>query len=84
MRPLAFSVIDVVGAALWSVTIGLAGLAIVHGLELLVADLHQHEWLVATGLLAAVSLVLLVIHGLDCKTFVIVERLLGKVIRRKD
>jgi hypothetical protein len=61
-----------------------AGLAIVHGLELLVADLHQHEWLVATGLLAAVSLVLLVIHGRDWKTFVIVERLLGEVIRRKD
>lgn len=84
MRPLTFTAIDLIGAAVWSVTIGFAGVAIGQALHLVVSDLHRHEWLVAGVLLFVVSVVIVLMHGRDWKGFVLVERLLAKIIRKKE
>lgn len=58
IRPLVFTVIDLVGAAAWALTFGLAGYSVGHVLERLWADLRQHEWQIALGLFLLALLVL--------------------------
>jgi len=56
--------LDVAGAVLWSVVIGLAGWAIGESLEALIGDIRRHEALIALGLLA-VSFAILAFRGRD-------------------
>lgn len=75
MRPAVFLGLDLAGAALWSVTIGLAGWAIGHSLEVLAGDIRRHEGSIAVGLLV-VTFVLLAFRGRDWRGAVVAERLL--------
>jgi len=50
MSRLRFTLQDVAGSIIWAGTLGLAGYAVGHVLELLVADLRAHEWWVALAL----------------------------------
>lgn len=58
----AFTMIDLGGAALWSVVVGLAGYAIGHALETLLADLRRYEWPIAAAFLVA-ALAVLAVRG---------------------
>lgn len=75
MSPGVFACVDVAGAALWSITIGLAGVAIGHGLEALVGDIRRHEAVIAIGLLV-VTFAVLAIRGRDWKGAAAAEKLL--------
>lgn len=75
MRPIVFLGLDVLGAVLWSVVIGLAGWAIGQSLEVLIGDVRRHEALVAVGLLA-VMMVILAFRGRDYRGAVVAEKLL--------
>jgi membrane protein DedA with SNARE-associated domain len=75
MSPARFAGLDVAGAVLWSLVIGLAGVAIGNGLEVLVGDVRRHEGAVAITLLV-VTFVLLAFRGRDWRGAVVAERLL--------
>ncbi|MEZ5319502.1 MAG: DedA family protein [Vicinamibacterales bacterium] len=77
MRAGLFSAVDLAGSAVWAVTIGLAGVAIGRGLELIVEDLHRHEGLVALVILLVV-VVGLAVRGRDWKGGALVEHLVGR------
>lgn len=64
MSPVRFTLADILGSIVWSGSIGLAGYAIGHLLELLVDDLRAHEWWVAAALLIGM-LALLARRGRD-------------------
>lgn len=66
MSPGAFIVIDLGGAALWSMVIGLAGYSIGHVLETLLEDLRRYEWPIA-GALLMTALAVLAVRGRDWK-----------------
>jgi len=53
-----FTAADVTGAVIWTGVFGLAGRAISHLLEVLIADVHRHEIAVAFGILGAGTLAL--------------------------
>ena len=80
MRPLAFSAVDLAGSAVWAVTVGLAGVAIGHALELVIADLQTHEWLVA-GVLMGLVVLVLAFRGRDWEAGAIVEHELEETFR---
>ena len=61
-----FILIDLVGAALWSVLVGLAGYSIGRAMQTLLGDLRRHEWLIAGALLMA-ALALVAVLGRDWK-----------------
>jgi membrane protein DedA with SNARE-associated domain len=75
MRPLVFLGLDVAGAALWSLVIGLAGWAIGQSLEVLIGDIRRHEALVALTVLVA-ALIILAFRGRDYRGAVVAEKLL--------
>lgn len=75
MSPAVFTGVDLAGAALWSVAVGLAGWAIGHGLEVLAGDIRRHEGLIALGLLL-VTFAALAIRGRDWRGAAVAERLL--------
>jgi len=58
MSAVRFALVDALGAAVWSVAIGLAGYAIGQALEYLIADVRRHEWWIAAVLLIAVLIAL--------------------------
>ncbi len=59
MRRARFSIVNAAGALLWSVSVGLAGYFLGHGLELWMTNIRRHEWEIAALLLIAVFLILL-------------------------
>ena len=64
MSPLRFTIGDVAGSIVWSVTVGLAGFAIGQLLEQWVEDLRRYEWWIALALFCGV-LAALAWHGRD-------------------
>jgi membrane protein DedA with SNARE-associated domain len=75
MRPIVFLALDLAGAALWSLIIGLAGLAIGESLEVLIGDIRRHEWPVALAVLG-VTMLILSFRGRDYSGVVVAEKLL--------
>jgi membrane protein DedA with SNARE-associated domain len=75
MSPAVFAGIDLMGASLWSMVIGMAGWAIGHGLEVLAGDIRRHEGAIAIGLLV-VTFVVLAIRGRDWRGAAAAEGLL--------
>jgi membrane protein DedA with SNARE-associated domain len=75
MRPAVFTGVDLAGAVLWSLVIGLAGWAIGNGLEVLVGNIRRHEGAIAITLLV-VTFVLLAFRGRDWSGAAVAERLL--------
>jgi membrane protein DedA with SNARE-associated domain len=75
MSPALFFGVDLAGAVLWSTVIGLAGWAIGHALEVLVADIRHHGQAVALALMIVTSLIL-AFRGRDYRGAVVAERLL--------
>jgi membrane protein DedA with SNARE-associated domain len=59
-----FTLIDLVGAALWSVLVGLGGYQIGRMTQPILGDLRRHEWLIAGALLIA-ALALVAVLGRD-------------------
>jgi len=64
MSPVKFTIGDVAGSIVWSVTVGLAGFAIGQLLERLVDDLRRYEGWIALALFCGV-LAVLAWHGRD-------------------
>ena len=64
MSPIAFTIGDVIGSIVWSVTVGFAGFAIGHLLDRLLDDLRRYEWWIALALFCG-ALFVLAWHGRD-------------------
>jgi membrane protein DedA with SNARE-associated domain len=75
MSPAVFAGIDVAGAVLWSVVIGMTGWAIGHSLDLLIGDIRRHEQAIAVVLLV-VAFAVLAIRGRDWRGAATAEKLL--------
>ena len=64
MSPITFTIGDVIGSIVWSVTVGFAGFAIGQLLDRLIDDLRRYEWWIALALFCGV-LIALAWHGRD-------------------
>ena len=59
---LEFIILNIIGAALWAVSIGLLGFAFGHGLELILGDIKRYELEIMAGVLVLGSLLWLVFY----------------------
>jgi membrane protein DedA with SNARE-associated domain len=75
VSPAVFVGVDLAGAVLWSMVIGLAGWAIGHELEAIVGNIKNHEGMIAFALLF-VTFAILSVRGRDWKGVVVAEQLL--------
>lgn len=68
MRPWRFFGVNIAGAIIWGIPVGLAGYAGAHSISVIFRNLKRYEWPIAGGLLLAVAAIALWrTHGEDQK-----------------
>ncbi len=74
MAPARFAVLNIAGAVIWSVVVGMSGYLMGEGLRLVVPDLRRHDRFIAAMLLVAGLILFLLLRRRDLREEVIAIR----------